>query len=175
MSLRGKTVKRSSTDDAMVQDPIQVSQPNQNSQNQQQSQQNQQNQQQPTENSSMFLQFLESNANTAFKRPWHRLERGLRLNRLRKFADDETARFNLNEVEQARLFQVLLKALDKKLLNSKLIVNYDMDKQQILEIKGLIMHRLADGSVNFQLSDRKAGSTVKRRPVETSDVQQGQS
>ena len=170
MSLRGKTVKRSSTDEPMAQEPIQVSQPNQTSQNQLQGQ-NQQNQQQPTENSSMFLQFLESNANTAFKRPWHRLERGLRLNRLRKFADDETVRFNLNEVEQARLFQVLLKALDKKLLNSKLIVNYDMDKQQILEIKGLIMHRLADGSVNFQLSDRKAGSTVKRRPVETSDIQ----
>lgn len=170
MSLRGKTVKRSSTDEPMAQEPIQVSQPNQTSQNQVQGQ-NQQNQQQPTENSSMFLQFLESNANTAFKRPWHRLERGLRLNRLRKFADDETVRFNLNEVEQARLFQVLLKALDKKLLNSKLIVNYDMDKQQILEIKGLIMHRLADGSLNFQLSDRKAGSTVKRRPVETSDIQ----
>jgi hypothetical protein len=125
-----------------------------------------------TESNNTFLQFLDANANVAYKRPWHRLERGLRLNRLRKFAEDETARFNLNTVEQDRLFSVLSKSLDKKLLNSKLIVNYDMEQEKILEIKGLVMHKLSDGSVNFQLTDRKVGATLKRKPVQTTQTNQ---
>ena len=44
-----------------------------------------------------LLQFLEQEAGGAYKRPWHRLERGLRLNRLRKFSEDEAARLNLKE------------------------------------------------------------------------------
>lgn len=111
-----------------------------------------------------FLQFLSANAEAAYKRPWHRLERGLRLNRLRKFAEEEAARTQLSDLEFQRLVCVLQKALDKKLLNSKLTVTYDMEQEKILEIKGLVLHRLADGTANFQLTDRKVGATVKRKP-----------
>lgn len=108
-----------------------------------------------------FLQFLDANADNAFKRPWHRLERGLRLNRLRKFAEEEATRFS---GDQTQLFQVLSKALDRKLLNSKSVVNYDAEQEKILEIKGLTMHKQASGTVIFQLSERKTGATVKRKP-----------
>ena len=47
-----------------------------------------------------LLQFLEQEAGGAYKRPWHRLERGLRLNRLRKFSEDEAARLNLKEAAE---------------------------------------------------------------------------
>lgn len=108
-----------------------------------------------------FLQFLDANADNAYKRPWHRLERGLRLNRLRKFADEEAQRFS---GDQTQLFQVLSKALDRKLLNSKSVVNYDAEQEKILEIKGLTMHKQASGTVIFSLSERKTGATVKRKP-----------
>jgi len=108
-----------------------------------------------------FLQFLDANADNAYKRPWHRLERGLRLNRLRKFAEEEAQRFS---GDQTQLFQVLSKALDRKLLNSKSVVNYDAEQEKILEIKGLTMHKQASGTVIFSLSERKTGATVKRKP-----------
>jgi hypothetical protein len=115
-----------------------------------------------------FIKFLATNSEDAFTRPWHRLERGMRLNRLRKFADDEAARFNLSESDKTDLFNMLVKALDKKQLNSKSVVNYDVEQQKILEIKGLNFHRTADGTVMYQISEKR-GITQKKRPTSSQE------
>ena len=117
---------------------------------------------QSADNNSAFLKFLDVKTEDAFTRPWHRLERGLRLNRLRLFAKDEADKFHLDEKDQTALFSLLTKALDKKLLNSKTTVVYDQSQQKILELKGLVFHRLADGSVQFQLNERKVAVTLKK-------------
>ena len=54
--------------------------------------------------------FLNLNASEAYKRPWHRLERGLRLNRLRKFVQTEKERLALSEEDTEYLKQRLEKA-----------------------------------------------------------------
>lgn len=110
-----------------------------------------------------LLQFLEQEAGGAYKRPWHRLERGLRLNRLRKFSEDEAARLNLKEAEKVALYSLLIKSLDKKLLNSKTAVIYDQTKESIMEIKGLVMHRSSDETVLFQIVDKQKGVTFRRK------------
>jgi len=110
-----------------------------------------------------LLQFLEQEAGGAYKRPWHRLERGLRLNRLRKFSEDEAARLNLKEAEKVALYSLLIKSLDKKLLNSKTAVIYDQAKESIMEIKGLVMHRSSDETVLFQIVDKQKGVTFRRK------------
>jgi len=110
-----------------------------------------------------LLQFLEQEAGGAYKRPWHRLERGLRLNRLRKFSEDEAARLNLKETEKVALYSLLIKSLDKKLLNSKTAVIYDQAKESIMEIKGLVMHRSSDETVLFQIIDKQKGVTFRRK------------
>ena len=115
-----------------------------------------------SDRSDQFMKFLAVNSEDAFTRPWHRLERGMRLNRIRKFADDEAERFQLTDDDKLGLFNVLTKALDKKLLNSKSIVNYDHEKQQILEIKGLVFHKQADGRIQYQITERKTG-TMRRK------------
>lgn len=117
-----------------------------------------------------FMAFLTTNADSAFTRPWHRLERGLRINRIRKYVADETTKSNFSEVEQGRMFETLSKALDKKQLNSKSIVVYDSDKQEILEIKGFSYHRSSDGSMQFAFSERKTG-TLRRKIVPPIPVQ----
>ena len=117
--------------------------------------------------SSQFQTFLTSHANDAYTRPWHRLERGVRLNRLRLFAHEERGRCALNDTDQQALFLVLTKALDKKQLNSKTIVTYDTEQQKILEIKGLVSHKHADGRTVYQFLERKTGVTSKRKPVDT--------
>ena len=110
-----------------------------------------------------LLQFLEQEAGGAYKRPWHRLERGLRLNRLRKFSEDEAARLNLKEAEKVALYSLLIKSLDKKLLNSKTAVIYDQTKESIMEIKGLVMHMSSDETVLFQIVDKQKGVTFRRK------------
>lgn len=115
-----------------------------------------------SERNDQFLKFLASNSDDTFTRPWHKLEAGVRKNRLRKFVDDEAARFQFSEEDKALMFFVLVKALDKKQLNSKSVVNYDQEKQSILEIKGFVYHKQADGKMAFQFVERKVGTMRKK-------------
>jgi len=116
-----------------------------------------------SDRSDQFMKFLVTNSEDAFTRPWHRLERGRRLNRLRKFVEEETQRFQFSQTDQAAMFQMLEKMLDKKQLNSKSIVTYDTEQQKILEIKGLVFHKQADGSIVFQITERKAITVRKTK------------
>ena len=114
-----------------------------------------------------LMNFLQKETDSAFKRPWHRLERGLRMNRLRLFSEEEAKRQHLSEQEKNNLFILLNKSLEKKLLNSKTAVVYDMDEEKIKEIKGLVTHRNSAGETLFQLLDRKNAVTFRRRPAGT--------
>ena len=108
-------------------------------------------------------QFLNLNASEAYKRPWHRLERGLRLNRIRKFIEAETARMNLQHQDVEHLTNLLHRALDKKLLNSKTCVVYNPEKEEIQEIKGLVYHKAADGRIVSQIIEKKSAITLRRK------------
>jgi hypothetical protein len=119
--------------------------------------------------------FLNLNASEAYRRPWHRLERGLRLNRIRKFIEAETTRMNLVQADIEHLTNLLHRALDKKLLNSKTCVVYDPEKEEIQEIKGLVYHKAADGRIISQIIEKKSAVTLRRKstkPVETTPAQQ---
>ena len=111
-------------------------------------------------------QFLNVNASEAYRRPWHRLERGLRLNRIRRFIDTEKERMTLADADVAQLTVLLHKAMDKKLLNSKTAVIYDMEKEDIQEIKGLVYHKAADGRILSQIVEKKAGVTFRRKAAD---------
>ena len=88
-----------------------------------------------------FANLLEDSAREAYTRPWHRIERGLRLNRLRIFVEDISPQYDMIKEEKDGLFLFLQKALDKKLLNTLKVVNYDQETQRITAIKGLEMKR----------------------------------
>ena len=69
-------------------------------------------------NSDQFQDFLSANAEEAFNREWHKLERGLRLNRIREFVEKEKTRGNYSDDETKQLLNVLMKAFDKKMLKT---------------------------------------------------------
>ena len=106
---------------------------------------------------------LETEANTAYKKPWHRLERGLRINRIRLFCQDMMTARSLKQAETDALFALLIKALDKKQLNSKTEVIYDPEGEKITEIKHLVMHPTSDGAVLFQLKDKRNAVTFRKK------------
>lgn len=115
--------------------------------------------------SDTLLNFLDQDAGTAYKRQWHRLERGLRMNRIRKFSEEEAKRLNLSDLEKLHLYTLLIKSLDKKLLNSKTAVIYDQEKEAITEIKGLVMHRNSEGIMLFQLIDKQKAVTFRKKKL----------
>ena len=108
-------------------------------------------------------ELLKKESEVAFKKPWHRLERGMRLNRLRLFVDDMKNSKGLQESEATTLLLMLTKSLEKKLLNSKNAVIYDIETEKILEIKNLVLHQNADGSYIFQLLDKPLRNVATQR------------
>ena len=112
-----------------------------------------------------FRNLLEAGAREAYCRPWHRIERGLRLNRLRIFVEEIAPQYTMTKEEKDDLFLFLQKALDKKQLNTLKIVQYDQDTQRILSIKGLELKRTPEGILKgaFGIRKPKADTTRKKR------------
>jgi hypothetical protein len=112
------------------------------------------------------FQMLSQDAGNALKRPWHKLERGLRIGRLREYVARETEKMKLSVKDSDTLFKLLCDGLDRKMLSSKAAVTYDHDSEKITEIKGLVAHTAATGSVKYQLLEKKLGTTQKKRSKE---------
>lgn len=119
----------------------------------------------PFSQNETLANFLDAESAEAYSRPWHRLDKGLRLNRLKAFAEKEGARLNLSDADQRGLYSVLQKALAKGNLTSKSTVIYDQEKQEIGEIKGLVMHRSAAGDMLFQIVEKKNAVTFRKQRV----------
>jgi hypothetical protein len=112
-----------------------------------------------------FKNLLEAGAREAYSRPWHRIERGLRLNRLRIFVEEIAPQYSMTKEEKDDLFLFLQKALDKKQLNTLKVVQYDLEAQRIVSIKGLELKRAPDGLLKgtFGIRKPKADATRKKR------------
>jgi len=112
---------------------------------------------------SNFKNLLEDSAREAYSRPWHRIERGLRLNRLRIFVEEIAPQFNMDKDEKEAFFVFLQKSLDKKLLNTLKVVNYDQEKQRITTIRGLEIKRNNEGVLKWGFSAKKQRTDMTRK------------
>jgi hypothetical protein len=99
--------------------------------------------------------FLNAEGAAAMRRPWARLDRGLRSTCLRAFAASGV----VPPADVAPLRRFLLDKLDEKQLNSKQRVVYDPDKGVVLEVRGLKGGAAAGGAA-FRL---EAVRPTKRR------------
>jgi hypothetical protein len=116
-----------------------------------------------------FKDLLEAGAREAYIRPWHRIERGLRLNRLRIFIEEISTQFEMTEEEKIGLFVYLQKALDKKLLNTLKVVQYNQETQRIIIIKGLEIKRNEEGVLKWLLNMKKR-MDMTRKKVKTDEI-----
>jgi hypothetical protein len=117
----------------------------------------------PIEPADHFRNLLDESARDAFARPWHRLERGLRLNRLRMYVEQIGPQCSFTNDEKTAFFGFLQRALDRKLLNTHKIVNYLVDEQRIESIRGLEVRRLPDGKAHWGFILKKTNPTGTRR------------
>ena len=118
-----------------------------------------------------FRNLLDESARDAFRRPWHRLERGLRLNRLRMYIEEMSAQCSFTAAEKEAFFKFLAGALDRRLLNTHKIVDYVPELQKIKTIQGLEVRRVSDGTCKWGFVRKvKADGTRKARKVVTDAV-----
>jgi len=122
------------------------------------------------EESDSFKTLLDGGVQDAYKRQWHRIERGLRLNRLRAYIEEIAPAHDMTDKEKKALFLFFQKALDDKLLNTLKIVQYDPEKQQITGIKGFEIERNADHVLSWKLAAKKIKSETAKdtlKPAKT--------
>lgn len=119
-----------------------------------------------------FKNLLEDSAREAYSRPWHRIERGLRLNRLRIFVEEIAPQYEMTKDEKEDFFVFLQKALDKKLLNTLKVVIYDQEKQRIVTIRGLEIKRNQEDVLKwgFSIKKQRTDATRKKRRDELPSV-----
>lgn len=121
------------------------------------------------EASDSFKALLEDSAREAYCRPWHRIERGLRLNRFRIFVEDTSKVYPMIKEEKDNMFVFLQKSHDKKLLNTHKIVIYDQEKQRITDIKGLEMKRSPEGQLKWSFNLKKIKPDATRKKKKSDD------
>jgi hypothetical protein len=117
-----------------------------------------------------FRNLLDESARDAFRRQWHRLERGLRLNRLRMYMEEMSAQCSFTSEEKERFFAFLQNALDRKLLNTHKIVEYLPELQKIKSIKGLEVRRTPNGEAKWGFVRVKKVDGTRRKKATDSKV-----
>jgi hypothetical protein len=120
----------------------------------------------PTDDS--LKKLLDGGVRIALQRPWHRIERGLRLGRLRQFIDDVAPQYHMADKDKESFFTFLQKSLDNKLLNTIKVVDYDQETERIRTIKGLEIKRNQEGNLRWAFSSKtikkEAGTRKKKKP-----------
>ncbi len=119
-----------------------------------------------TENSLEELFAAESLA--TFQQPWQKLDRGSRLDRLRKFVTAypnisakpdctnqqiESIGPNLSPAERASLLTAVLQAFELRQLNTKVAVEYDAATATVLSIRGLKERTTTSGLKTFRIDN----------------------
>jgi len=117
-----------------------------------------------------FKNLLDNGVEEAYRRPWHRIERGLRLNRLRIFIEEIAPEFSITDEEKKSLFTYLQKALDNRLLNTIKVVHYNQDTQRITTIKGLEIKRNQEGTLKWMFKQKTDGTRKKKSKDDSPSV-----
>ena len=109
--------------------------------------------------------FAASDAAT-FHQPWQKLDRGARLDRLRKFVQSYP---DLSPAERASLLTAILQAYELRQLNTKSAVEYDPLTAQVTAIHGLRERKNVAGLRTFRIEAvRATPKTRKATPAPSS-------
>jgi hypothetical protein len=118
--------------------------------------------------------FAAETTNT-FQQTWQKLDRGSRLDRLRKFVHgyQPPAEKALSPAERAALLTAVLQAFELRQLNTKLAVEYDPITATVLSIRGLRLVQQLSGLRTFRIDTVVARSTTQKQRKSKADESQG--
>jgi hypothetical protein len=107
--------------------------------------------------------FAAETTNT-FQQTWQKLDRGSRLDRLRKFVQAYAPPDShpLTPAERASLLTAILQAFELRQLNTKLAVEYDAAAATVLSIRGLRERTAPSGLRTFRIETVATRTTQKQ-------------
>jgi len=109
-----------------------------------------------------LLKKLESEKEERFKKPWVKLEKGNKLNRLNLYIDDEISEKELNEDTIKKLKKLLNSIFEKGILSKSSEIEYCNETCKILNIKNLVYDE-DKNEYNFNLPKKVVKPTTKSK------------
>lgn len=109
-----------------------------------------------------LLKKLESEKEERFKKPWAKLEKGNKLNRLNLYIDDEISEKELNEDTIKKLKKLLNTIFEKGILSKSSEIEYCNETCKILNIKNLVYDE-DKNEYNFNLPKKTVKPTTKSK------------
>ena len=114
-------------------------------------------------------ELLQDEINNCDKKPWNKLEKSVKLNKLYAYADRHCNEHGMNQIQCAVLKSFLKGCLDKKRLDSGKEIQFNKDKQIVENIP-----RLNYSNKRFTLKklDKNDASTlpIRKRTVKNKEV-----
>lgn len=111
-----------------------------------------------------FEDRLDADAKLMYRRPWNKLELGMKWMKVREFCESFAVSNKLTDTERALLVTMMRRALDAKLLNTKAQIEYSPETERVITVFGL--HELPKnekGDRRFGLAARGVRTTRKKK------------
>ena len=104
-------------------------------------------------------------ANTNFQQTWQKLDKGSRLDRLRKFVQTYNPAEGgvLSPAERASLLTAVLQAFELRQLNTKVAVEYDGTTATIISLRGLRERTTPSGLRTFRIDAATAARSTQKQ------------
>lgn len=109
-----------------------------------------------------LLKKLEAEKELRFKKPWAKLEKGNKLNRLNLYIEDETEEKELSEDTSKKLKKLLHTIFEKGILSKSSEIEYCNETCKILNIKNLVYDE-DKNEYNFNLPKKVVKPTTKSK------------
>jgi hypothetical protein len=109
-----------------------------------------------------LLKKLEAEKELRFKKPWAKLEKGNKLNRLNLYIEHETKEKELSEDTSKKLKKLLHTIFEKGILSKSSEIEYCNETCKILNIKNLVYDE-DKNEYNFNLPKKVVKPTTKSK------------
>ena len=109
-----------------------------------------------------LLKKLEAEKELRFKKPWAKLEKGNKLNRLNLYIQNEIEEKELNEDSSKKLKKLLHTIFEKGILSKSSEIEYCNETCKILNIKNLVYDEYKN-EYNFNLPKKTVKPTTKSK------------
>ena len=109
-----------------------------------------------------LLKKLESEKEERFKKPWAKLEKGNKLNRLNLYIEDEISEKELSEDTIKKLKKLLHTIFEKGILSKSSEIEYCIETSKIISIKNLVYDK-DKNEYNFNLPKKVVKPTTKSK------------
>jgi hypothetical protein len=109
-----------------------------------------------------LLKKLEAEKELRFKKPWVKLEKGNKLNRLNIYIEDEISEKELSEDTSKKLKKLLHTIFEKGILSKSSEIEYCNETCKIISIKNLVYDE-DKNEYNFNLPKKTVKPTTKSK------------